>query len=109
MLAGGTIYHYGHVRSAAKMQAKIQKVSRYWGHAPPSFTHYAIDPKALRPFSGRHPAVMRRWLAEEAERGFEPDPDHVLSRRERRYRLMMCIEGLLGVDLSRKHFKLVRG
>jgi len=109
MLAGGTIHHYGHVRSAAKMQAKIQKVSRYWGHAPPSFTHYAIDPKALRPFSGRHPAVMRRWLTEEAERGFEPDPGHVLGRRERRYRLMMCIEGLLGVDLSRKHFKLLQG
>ena len=107
-LAGGTIHHYGHVRSAAKMQAKIQKVSRYWGHAPPSFAHYAIDPRALRPFPGRHPALMQRWLAEEAAQGFRPDPRHVPSRRERRYRLMMHIEGLLGVDLSRKHFKLVQ-
>jgi len=105
-LAAGTIYHYGHVRSTAKMQAKIQKVSRYWGHAPPPFTHYAIDPKVVRPFSGRHPAVMQGWLAEDAERGFNPDPSYRPSGRDYRYRLMMRIEGWLGVDLSRKHFKL---
>jgi hypothetical protein len=40
------------------MQTKLQQVSRYWGHAPPPFTHYAIDPKALRPFTGGHPAIM---------------------------------------------------
>ncbi|MGQ0657571.1 MAG: glycosyltransferase [Chromatiales bacterium] len=107
-LAGATIYHYGHVRSAAKMQAKTEKVSRYWGHAPPPFTHYAIDPKALRPFCGRHPAVMRRWSMEEAERGFQPDLSYRPNRRERRYRLMMHVEEWLGVDLSRKHFKLVQ-
>ncbi|MGH8659343.1 MAG: glycosyltransferase [Gammaproteobacteria bacterium] len=108
-LADGTIHHYGHVRSPAKMQAKIQKVSRYWGHEPPPFTHYAIDPSALRPFSSRHPAVMRRWLAEEAAQCYEPDPSHVPSRRERRHRLMMHVEDWLGVDLTRKHFKLVHG
>jgi len=106
-LAAGAIYHYGHVRSTAKMQAKIQNVSRYWGHEPQPFTRYAIDPKALRPFSGRHPAVMRRWLSEEAAQGFEPDPSHVLSRRDRRYRLIMRIGDWLGRDLSRKHFKLL--
>jgi hypothetical protein len=107
--AGGTIYHYGHVRAVPKMQTKIQQVSRYWGHAPPPFTHYALDPKALRPFTGGHPAIMQSWLAEEAEQGFEPDPNHLPSRRERRYRLMMQLERWFGVDFSRKHFHLIRG
>ena len=108
-LAAGTIYHYGHVRSAAKMQAKIRRVGSYWEHAPPPFTRYSIDPKALRPFSGRHPVLMQQWLAEEAAQGFTPDPDYVPNRRERRYRFMMHVEEWLGVDLSRKHFTLVHG
>ena len=49
------------------------------------------------------------WLAAEAEMHFQPDPRHVPTRRERKHRLAMKVEQLLGVDLSRKHYRLIEG
>ncbi|HEC83778.1 MAG: glycosyltransferase [Candidatus Parabeggiatoa sp. nov. 2] len=105
--AGVPIYHYGHVRAVANMQAKIQQVSRYWGHAPPPFAGYGnIDPLALGKFSGSHPAVMRNWLAEAAEPSLVLNPNYQLTRRERRHRWMMRLERLFGWELSKKHYRL---
>lgn len=108
-LAGVPIYHYGHVRSIDYMQTKIQQVSQYWGHAPPVFEDYShIDPQALSPFSGSHPAVMQNWLAEKAERQLRLNPNYKLSRRERRHRWMMRLEQFFGWELSKKHYRLVK-
>ncbi len=107
-LAGAPIYHYGHVRSAARMREKIQQVSRYWGHEPPKFETYAIDPQAVRPFEGSHPAVVQPWLAAEAEKHFAPDPSHPPTRKERKHRLAMKLEGWFNVELSKKHYRLIR-
>ncbi len=107
-LAGAHIYHYGHVRSVARMREKIQQVSRYWGHAPPEFKGYGnIDSKALASFHGTHPAVMKKWLSEEAETFFTPNPTYVPDKRERHHRWMMKIERLFGLELSKKHYKLI--
>lgn len=46
-LVGAPIYHYGHVRSIAAMQAKNQRVGKYWGHDHPLFNGYQIDPEAV--------------------------------------------------------------
>jgi hypothetical protein len=109
-LAGAHLYHYGYVRSIAAMQEKILQVSKYWGHAPPSFPNYGdIDPAALAPFTGSHPRVVQAWLAREAETSFTPDPTHRPTRRERRHRWMMALEQTFGWDLSKKHFRLVAG
>lgn len=107
VLADARIYHYGHVRDQRKMQEKFRTVSRYWGHPPPPFDGYAIDPRVLVPFRGRHPAVVATWLAHEAERSFTPDPAYRPTRRERRYRMMMRLERWFGLDFSRKHFQLI--
>lgn len=108
-LAQVPIYHYGHVRAVANMQAKIQQVSRYWGHAPPAFAGYGnMDPKALGQFQGTHPAVMSTWLAECAEQELRLNPHYQPSRRERRHRWMMRVERLFGWDLSKKHYHLVK-
>jgi hypothetical protein len=108
-LAGVPIYHYGHVRAVASMQAKIQQVSQYWGHSPPTFETYGnIDPLALEAFKGTHPAIMQNWLAEEAEHELTLNPDYVPTRRERRHRWMMRLERLFGWELSKKHYKLVK-
>lgn len=108
-MTGAHIYHYGHVRKVASMREKHQQVSRFWNHAPPDFPNYGqIDMLALSPFSGTHPAVMEHWLATEAETEFKIDADYRLTHRERKHRLAMRIEQLLGVDLSKKHFRLVR-
>ncbi|MBA1444934.1 MAG: hypothetical protein M3H12_18450 [Chromatiales bacterium] len=107
-LAGAPIYHYGHVRSAARMREKIQQVSRYWGHEPPKFETYAIDPQAVRPFEGSHPAVVQPWLAAEAEKHFAPDPSHPPTRKERKHRLAMKLERWFNMELSKKHYRLIR-
>lgn len=102
------MYHYGHVRSTARMQEKLNRVSRYWGHAAPKVDYGNIDPQALAPFTGTHPAIVRPWLATEAEQAFTPNPQYQLSRREKKHRLAMKVEKLLGVDLSKKHFVPVK-
>ncbi len=108
-LANAPIYHYGHVRPASKMSAKINAVSKYWGHKPPSFNHYGnIDAQALTSFTGTHPAVIQDWLESEAEHEFSLNSDYVISRRERRHRKMMKLEALFNLELSKKHYKLVR-
>ena len=106
-LANAHVYHYGHVRRADYLQAKLDQVSKYWSHGAPRVHYGDIDPRALRPYTGGHPAVMSRWLATEAELHFAPDPDHPPTARERRHRGAMLLERWLGWDLSHKHYRLV--
>ncbi|CAN5450384.1 hypothetical protein BH09PSE5_BH09PSE5_37020 [soil metagenome] len=106
-LAGAPIYHYGHVRRTDFMQRKLEQVSRYWSHGAPKVDYTQIDPQSLRPFEGSHPALMAHWLATEAEPAFTPDPQHTLTRRERKHRWAMKLERWFGIDLSHKHYQLV--
>lgn len=106
-LAQARIFHYGHVRRQDAMQRKLNQVSRYWRGAPPTADYTRIDRRSLKPFAGTHPAVMRGWLETEAQSQFTPAPDHVLTRRERKHRLAMQVERWTGLDLSRKHYRLV--
>jgi len=106
-LANAHIYHYGHVRRTDYMQAKLDQVSKYWSHGAPKVRYGNIDPQSLVPYTGTHPALMAGWLRDEAEQHFAPDPAHVLTGRERKHRWSMRVERLLGVDLSRKHYRLV--
>ncbi len=104
--AGGNIYHYGHCRSVLKMAEKLKQVGRYWGSKHEDFKGYgSIDIRELRPFKGSHPAVMENWLAREAETEFFQDPDYQITRRNLRNRIRFWIEDILGVEISKKHYK----
>lgn len=106
-LANARIFHYGWVRSEEQMKKKSSQVSKYWEGAPPGEINYAdVDPGILRTFNGTHPSIMKDWLPAEPV-PFAPDPDYVLSSRDRRQRLKMRIERLLGTDLGKKHYKLL--
>ena len=107
-LAGAKIYHYGHARSIGRMQAKMDQVSKYWNSEAPVVTYQQMDPQGLRRFEGTHPWVVRDWIAAECDSTFTPNTSARLSKRDRKYRLSMKLESLLGVDMSRRHFKLVR-
>lgn len=107
-LAQAHIHHYGWVRRAEHMQAKLDQVARYWsGSVVPTINYANFDPKAVAPFTGTHPALMAHWLATEAEQSITFNPDYKLTRKERKYRLSMALEKLTGLDFSRKHFTLV--
>jgi hypothetical protein len=107
-LVGVPIYHYGHVRSVAAMREKNQRVGKYWGHDHPLFNGYQIDPQALAPFGGGHPAIVRGWLAAEAETAFAPDQGYLPTRKELKHRRMMALERMFGLELSKKHYRLVK-
>ncbi len=108
-LTGTHIYHYGAVRSVASMNEKNQRVAKYWGKQPEVFAYNQIDPYELVPVTGTHPAGSQPWLASaSAEQHFTPDANHVPSKRQKRHRLRMKLEKLLGMDLSKKHFTLVK-
>ncbi|TAJ80690.1 MAG: glycosyltransferase [Gallionellaceae bacterium] len=108
-MTGTHIYHYGAVRSVAKMNEKNQRVAKYWGKQPAVFSYADGDPFEMERFTGTHPAVMRDWLASDAaEQHYTPDPDHVPDMRQRRHRWRMQLERILGMDLSKKHFKRVK-
>lgn len=106
-LANAHIYHYGHVRKLSYMQSKLDQTTKYWDKPPPKVDYRQIDSQAVQRFTGTHPAVIADWLATEAEQAFSPDPNHVLTRRERKHRWSMKLERLFGWDLSHKHYKLV--
>jgi len=111
VLTGARIFHYGWLRRQEEMNEKIKRVARYWGKSPIPIDYSKIDPKILREFKGTHPAVMKEWLLKhigECDSIFKADPNHRLTRKEIKHRLVVWIEGILGIDLSKKHFKIVK-
>ena len=105
-LANAHIYHYGHVRKLHYMQSKLDQVSKYWAGEAPKVV-YSIDPMAIKPFTGSHPACVQEWLVSEAEAEFHPNPAHRLTKREKRHRLMMKLEKWFNLELSHKHYRLI--
>ena len=104
--AGASIYHYGHCRSIEKMREKLSRVGRYWGHESVKFNGYGdIDLAELRDFTLQHPAVMKEWIAEEAEHAFAQIEDYKISKRDRRNRLRFWVEKTFKTEISKKHFK----
>lgn len=102
-----TIYHYGWARTQTHIQRTKDGIEKYWSPKKIQVQMNQIDPAVLRPFTGTHPAVMRDNLPPTREL-FQPDPNHQLTRRERRHRIMARVENLFHLDLVRKHYKLIR-
>ncbi|MDB5945015.1 MAG: glycosyltransferase [Ramlibacter sp.] len=107
-LANAHIFHYGWVRKAEQMQAKLDQVAKYWaGSTVPKIDYANFDSRAVKPFQGTHPEAMALWIATQAEQQIAFNPHYQLTPKERKYRLSMKLEKLTGLDFSRKHFKLV--
>jgi glycosyltransferase involved in cell wall biosynthesis len=103
--AGGQIYHYGHCRNIEKMRNKVAQVGKYWGKEHDQFFTYGdIDSAELVPFLGKHPIIMKDWLAHEAEQNFTQSPRYKLSLRDRRNRLRFSLERLFKLEISKKHY-----
>lgn len=105
---GATIFHYGWVRSEAQMNLKSASVQKYWDNARPKPTDYSqVDGAVLKIFSNTHPKIVQDWLPA-AKGAFRADPNHQLSTREKKHRLMLMLEKLLGVRFNKKHYQQVR-
>lgn len=106
-LTNANIYHYGWVRSENQMNIKSKDVQRFWNNEHKHISYAEIDRLILREFKGTHPSAIKDWLPE-VPVSFEADPAYKLSSRDRRQRIKMLIENLTGIDMSKKHFKLVK-
>ena len=107
-LANARIFHYGWVRSEAQMNERQQKVEKYWGKSPKQVDYSRIDQAVLREYTGSHPAIMSDWLPKGTPGLFKADPYHVLTKKEKKHRLMLRLERWFGQELSKKHYRLVR-
>ncbi|MGA2281451.1 MAG: glycosyltransferase [Verrucomicrobiota bacterium] len=105
---GATIYHYGWLKTEQQMNLRKQSVAKFWSNGPQSPVAYAdIDPQILRLFSGTHPKAAQSWLPP-ANGIFQADPNHRLTSREKKHRLMLKLEQWFGFRFNKKHYRLVR-
>jgi hypothetical protein len=106
--SGATIYHYGWVRSEDQMRLKGDEIRKFGRESPQASKGYAsIDPQTLRLFNGTHPQAVQGWLPA-GEGLFPANPNHQLTRRERKHRAMLKLEQWFGVRFNKKHYTLVR-
>ena len=88
------------------MNLKSKKVQKYWGANHKKINYTQKDPSIIKEFLGTHPEVLIDWLPKSSGL-FKVDPSYVLTSKERRHRMMIKLEIFFGLELSKKHFKLV--
>jgi len=104
---GVNCYHYGWVRSEDEMNLKSEKVKKYWGSKHVKIDYSQMDLSIIKKFSGTHPTVVQDWLPE-VEGVFQVNPKYTLTKKQKKHLLMIKLEKLFGLELSKKHFKLVK-
>tara|TARA_B110000261_G_scaffold159288_1_gene196937 strand:+ start:1538 stop:2395 length:858 start_codon:yes stop_codon:yes gene_type:complete len=103
---GITCYHYGWVRSEEEMNLKSEKVQVYWGKNHNKIDYSKMDQTIIKKFNGSHPQIIKEWLPK--EKGlYITDNTYTLTTKQKKHRLMIIIEKLFGINLSKKHYKLI--
>ena len=102
------IYHYGNARHERFLQAKAAAGNQYWEKDVFYSSYGEVDPEAVAPFTGSHPAAVESWLETHANPSFGFNPDYSLSSRERKHRKLRVLEQKFGWDFSKRHFKIIR-
>ena len=66
-----------------------------------------LDQSIIKELKGTHPKVMREWLKN--DKGlYQVDSSYKLTKKQKKHRIMLKFEKLFGLELSKKHFKLVK-
>jgi len=104
---GAKCYHYGWARSENQMNLKIEKVQKYWGGGAKKIDYSKMDQSIIKKFQGTHPKIIQDWLPNDIEL-FKVDSSYKLTKKQMKHRIMIFFEKLFGLELSKKHFKLVK-
>lgn len=104
---GAHCYHYGWVRSEAQMNLKSQKIQKYWSNEVKKIDYTQKDSSIIKEYLGTHPEVVKDWLPD-GDGIFKVDPNYILTRKEKKHRIINKIEKIIGTDFSKKHYKLIR-
>jgi hypothetical protein len=100
-------FHYGWVRSEDQMNLKSEQVQRYWGKSHRKIDYSQMDSKILKKYTGTHPKVIQNWLPKDLGL-YNVDSSYRLTRKQKKHRIMLKIETFLNIDLSKKHYKLIK-
>ena len=104
---GATCYHYGWIRTEQQMNLKSSKVQKYWGGDPVKIDYSQMDQSIIKEFNGSHPKIIKDWLPN--EKGlYEASPCYERSKKQKKHQLMIKLENFFGLDLSKKHYKLLK-
>jgi hypothetical protein len=103
---GVTCFHYGWVRSEYQMNLKARKVQKYWSGDSVKVDYTQMDQSIIKEFKGSHPKIVKNWLPKGIG-VYQADPKYVLTQKQKNHQLKMRIEDIFGLDLSKKHFKLI--
>ena len=104
---GAKCYHYGWARSENQMKLKSEKVQKYWGGSAKKIDYSKMDQSIIKKFQGTHPKIIQDWLPNDIEL-FKVDSSYKLTKKQKKHRIMIFFEKLFGLELSKKHFKLVK-
>jgi len=104
---GVNCYHYGWVRSEDEMNLKSNKVQKYWGRDPVKIDYTQIDQQIIEEFHGSHPKIVKDWLPKDKEL-YLADPLYKVTFKQKKHRFMMKLEHFFGLELSKKHYKLIK-
>jgi glycosyltransferase involved in cell wall biosynthesis len=100
-------FHYGWVRSEDEMNLKASKVQKYWGYNSVKVDYTQIDQSIIKKFKGTHPKVIKKWLNND-QGLYQADSKYKLTKKQKKHRMMIKLENFFGLDLSKKHYKLVK-
>ena len=100
-------YHYGWVRSQEQMNLKSKKVKKYWGESHKKIDYSQMDQTIIKEFKGTHPEVIRKWLNKETGL-FKVDSKYQINKKQRKHQAMIKLENFFGIELSKKHYKLIK-
>ena len=103
---GVNCYHYGWVRSEEQMNLKSYKVQKYWGKEPVKVDYSQMDQSIIKEFQGSHPDIVKDWLPKDPGL-YKVDTSYKPTKKQKKHQIMIKIENLFGLDLSKKHYKLV--
>jgi len=104
---GASCYHYGWARSEDQMNLKVSKVQMYWGTKPVKIDYSQMDQSIIKEFKGTHPKFMGEWLKKNDKGLFQVDSSYKLTKKQKKHRVMIKLENFFGLELSKKHYKLV--
>tara|TARA_B100000795_G_C22729132_1_gene410655 strand:+ start:313 stop:1170 length:858 start_codon:yes stop_codon:yes gene_type:complete len=103
---GVTCYHYGWVRSEVEMNLKSSRVQKYWGSEHVKIDYAQMDQSIIKKFKGSHPKIIQDWIPKDVGL-YQTDSSYKATQKQKKHQLMIKLEKFFGLELSKKHYKLV--
>ena len=77
------------------------------GGEPAKIDYSQMDQSIIKEFSGTHPKIVQDWLPQ--DKGiYQADFNYEPTKKQKKHRLMLKLEKLFGLELSKKHYKLIK-